>query len=96
MEALPSLFFRSSSQRRRVYELLRIRELESLREGGRESEGRVGDDVKLAKFTFTFVFIIVTSIQLESLDLFYNRQLLKKAQSIRWDSAQCSARPTQL
>ena len=31
MEALPSLFFRSSSQRRRVYEPLRIRAVESLR-----------------------------------------------------------------
>lgn len=40
MEALPSLFFRSSSQRRRVYELLRIRELESL--GGGVSEGIIG------------------------------------------------------
>lgn len=39
MEALPSLFFRSSSQRRRVYELLRIRELESLRERGRSEVG---------------------------------------------------------
>lgn len=54
MEALPSLFFRSSSQRRRVYELLRIRELESLRGGegrGGESAGRVGD-VKLAHLHF--------------------------------------------
>lgn len=38
MDALPSLFFRSSSQRRRVYELLRIRELESLQGGGRSVE----------------------------------------------------------